>query len=268
MSKQKITVPDILSRKHDGRKITMLTAYDYLFARLIDSAGIDIILVGDSLGTVIQGHHTTLPVTMDEMIYHTRLVSKGVENALVVGDMPFMSYQTSVSDAVYNAGRFLKEAGAEAVKVEGGTTAIDKIKAMIASGIPVMGHVGLLPQSVHQMGGYKVQGKEDTSAERIMSDAVMLDDAGVFAVVVEGIPAGLAAKITAAISVPTIGIGAGIDCDGQVLVMHDLLGLTPQPVPKFVRQFAALRGLCIDAVKRFKVDVENGKFPSDDESYH
>ncbi len=266
--KQKITVPDILSRKHDCRKITMLTAYDYLFARLIDSAGIDIILVGDSLGTVIQGHHTTLPVTMDEMIYHTRLVSKGVENALVVGDMPFMSYQTSVSDAVYNAGRFLKEAGAEAVKVEGGTTAIDKIKAMIASGIPVMGHVGLLPQSVHQMGGYKVQGKEDTSAERIMSDAIMLDDAGVFAVVVEGIPAGLATKITAAISVPTIGIGAGIDCDGQVLVMHDLLGLTPQPVPKFVRQFAALRGLCIDAVKRFKVDVENGKFPSDDESYH
>lgn len=268
MSKQKITVPDILNRKHDGRKITMLTAYDYLFARLIDSAGIDIILVGDSLGTVIQGHHTTLPVTMDEMIYHTRLVSKGVENALVVGDMPFMSYQTSVSDAVYNAGRFLKEAGAEAVKVEGGTTAIDKIKAMIASGIPVMGHVGLLPQSVHQMGGYKVQGKEDTSAERIMSDAIMLDDAGVFAVVVEGIPAGLATKITAAISVPTIGIGAGIDCNGQVLVMHDLLGLTPQPVPKFVRQFAALRGLCIDAVKRFKVDVENGKFPSDDESYH
>ena len=264
----KITVPDIILRKQEGRKITMLTAYDYLFARLIDSAGIDIILVGDSLGTVIQGHHTTLPVTMDEMIYHTRLVSKGVENALVVGDMPFMSYQTSVSDAVYNAGRFLKEAGAEAVKVEGGTTAIDKIKAIIASGIPVMGHVGLLPQSVHQMGGYKVQGKEDTSAERIMSDAIMLDDAGVFAVVVEGIPAGLATKITAAISVPAIGIGAGIDCDGQVLVMHDLLGLTPQPVPKFVRQFAALRGLCIDAVKRFKVDVENGKFPSDDESYH
>ncbi len=264
----KITVPDIISRKHSGRKITMLTAYDYPFARLIDEAGIDIILVGDSLGTVVQGHPTTLPVTMDEMIYHTRIVSRAVENALVVGDMPFMSYQTSVTDAVYNAGRFLKEGGAAAVKVEGGTAAIDKIRAMVASGIPVMGHAGLLPQSVHQMGGYKVQGKEDSSAEKILSDAIMLQDAGVFAVVLEGIPAGLASKITDTLSIPTMGIGAGVHCDGQVLVIHDLLGLTAQPVPKFVRQYAAMRGIFVDAVKQFKEDVESSKFPSDNESYH
>lgn len=265
--KHKITVPDIFNRKRDGRKITMLTAYDYQFARLIDEAGIDIILVGDSLGTVVQGHPTTLPVTMDEMIYHAKIVSRGVENALVVGDMPFMSYQASVSDAVSNAGRFLKEGGAAAVKVEGGSAVIDKIRAIIASGIPVMGHVGLLPQSVHQMGGYKVQGREDSSAEKIFSDSIMLEDAGVFAVVLEGIPAGLASKITHTLSIPTVGIGAGAHCDGQVLVIHDLLGLTPEPLPKFVRQYAEMRGVCTDAVKRFKEDVESGKFPSSDESY-
>lgn len=268
LGEMKITVPDIISRKHNGKKITMLTAYDYPFARLIDEAGIDIILVGDSLGTVIQGHPTTLPVTMDEMIYHTKIVSRGVGNALVVGDMPFMSYQASVSDAVYNAGRFLKEGRAAAVKVEGGIAALDKIKAMIASGIPVMGHVGLLPQSVHQMGGYKVQGREDVSAEKILSDAIMLQDAGVFAIVLEGIPAGLASKITSTISIPTIGIGAGVHCDGQVLVIHDLLGITVQPVPKFVRQYSALRADIVGAVKQFKEDVEAGKFPSDSESYH
>lgn len=263
----KITVPDIISRKQDGRKITMLTAYDYTFARLIDEAGIDIILVGDSLGTVVQGHPTTLPVTMDEMIYHTKIVSRAVENALVVGDMPFMSYQISVSDAVYNAGRFLKEGAAAAVKVEGGSAVIEKTRAIIASGIPVMGHVGLLPQSVHQMGGYKVQGKEDSSAEKILSESLLLEDAGVFAVVLECIPASLATKITNTLSIPTIGIGAGVHCSGQVLVIHDLLGLTPQPVPRFVRQYAAMRGICTDAVRRFKEDVETGKFPSDDESY-
>ena len=263
----KITVPDVISRKQDGRKITMLTAYDYTFARLIDEAGIDIILVGDSLGTVVQGHPTTLPVTMDEMIYHTKIVSRAVENALVVGDMPFMSYQISVSDAVYNAGRFLKEGAAAAVKVEGGSAVIEKTRAIIASGIPVMGHVGLLPQSVHQMGGYKVQGKEDSAAEKILSESLLLEDAGVFAVVLEGIPAGLGSKISNTLSIPTIGIGAGVHCDGQVLVIHDLLGLTPQPVPKFVRQYAAMRDICTDAIRRFKDDVESGKFPSDDESY-
>jgi 3-methyl-2-oxobutanoate hydroxymethyltransferase len=205
---------------------------------------------------------------MDDMIYHTTIVSRAVENALVVGDMPFMSYQASVSDAVYNAGRFLKEGPAAAVKVEGGAAVIDKIRAIISSGIPVMGHVGLLPQSVHLMGGYKVQGKEDSSAEKILSDSIMLEDAGVFAVVLEGIPAGLASKISKTLTIPTIGIGAGIHCDGQVLVINDLLGLTQQPVPKFVRQYTAMREICTDAVRRFKEDVESGKFPSDDESYH
>lgn len=263
----KLTVPEIINRKNNGRKITMLTAYDYQFARIIDEAGIDIVLAGDSLGTVVQGLPTTLTVTMDDMIYHTRIVSRAVESALVVGDMPFMSYQASVSDAVRNAGRFLKECGAAAVKVEGGSAVIDKIRAIIASGIPVMGHVGLLPQLVHQMGGYKVQGREESSAEKIISDSVMLEDAGAFAVVLEGIPAGLAARITNTLSIPTIGIGAGVNCDGQVLVINDLLGLTPGPLPRFVRQYAQLRGLCTNAARRFKEDVESGKFPSQDESY-
>ena len=263
-----MTVPEIIRKKADCRKITMLTAYDCLFARIVDEAGIDIILVGDSLGTVIQGHTTTLSVTMDEMIYHTRIVSRGVKNALLVADMPFMSYQASAADAVYNAGRFLKEGGAAAVKVEGGSAVGDMIKAIIAAGIPVMGHVGILPQSVHQTGGYKVQGKDEPSAEKILNDAIMLEDAGVFAVVMEGIPEALAKRITETLSIPTIGIGAGIHCDGQVLVLHDLLGLTPQPLPKFVKQYAVLRGLFADAVKRFKEDVESNKFPGNDESYH
>ncbi len=267
LMKQKITVPDIIVRKRDRRKITMLTAYDFAFARIIDDAGIDIILVGDSLGTVIQGHQTTLPVSMDEMIYHTEIVSRAAANALIVGDMPFMSYQASVSEAVSNAGRFLKEGAAAAVKVEGGAAVIDKIRAMTASGIPVMGHAGLLPQSFHQMGGYKVQGKEDSAAEKILSDSLLLEGAGVFAVVLEGIPAGLASKITNTLSIPTIGIGAGSHCDGQVLVMHDLIGLTSQPVPKFVRQYAKVRDICADAVRRFKEDVESGNYPSGDESY-
>src|SRR3989304_1818094 len=262
-----MTVPEIIKRKHDGRKITMLTAYDYQFARLIDEAGIDIVLVGDSLGTGVQGHPTTLPVTMDEMIYHTKIVSRGVENALVVGDMPFMSYQASVSDAVYNAGRFIKEGAAAAVKVEGGSAVIDKIRAIIASGIPVMGHVGLLPQSVHQMGGYKVQGREDSSAEKILSDSIMLEDAGVFAVVLEGIPAGLAEKITNSLSIPAIGIGAGVHCDGQVLVINDILGSPPAPLPNFRPAHIIEAGFTSDLGKLFKEDVENGKFPSDDESY-
>lgn len=264
----RITIPDIMRRKGDGKKITMLTAYDHAFARMVDEAGIDIILVGDSLATVVQGRPTTLPVTMDEMVYHTRIVSRGVENALVVSDMPFLSYQTSIEDGVYNAGRFLKEGGAAAVKVEGGFNALDRIRAMIASGIPVMGHVGMLPQSVHKMGGYKVQGKDDLSAERILNDTRLLEEAGVFAIVMECIPEGLAKRITDSLSIPTIGIGAGIHCDGQVLVLHDLLGLLPQPMPKFVRPYAALRSQCIEAVRRFKEDVEDGRFPGKEESYH
>lgn len=264
----RITIPEIIKRKAEGKKITMLTAYDFLFAQIVDEAGIDIILVGDSLGTVIQGQPTTLPVTMDEMIYHTRMVTRGVKNALVVGDMPFLSYQTSIEDAVYNAGRFLKEGGAAAVKMEGGANVINRVEAMISSGIPVMGHVGLLPQTIHQMGGYKVQGKDEASAERILKDVLMLEKAGVFAVVMEGIPEGLAKRITGSLTIPTIGIGAGISCDGQVLVLHDLLGLLPQPMPKFVRQYANLRELCTATIKRFKEDVESGLFPGRDESYH
>lgn len=263
-----ITIPEIIKRKQSEKKITMLTAYDYVFARIVDEAGIDIVLVGDSLGTVIQGHATTLPVTMDEMIYHTKMVSRGVKNALVVGDMPFLSYQTSVSEAVYNAGRFLKEGGASAVKLEGGINVIEKVKAIVAAGVPVMGHIGLLPQSFHHMGSYKVQGKEDASAESIVNDAVLLEDAGVFAIVIEGVPEGLSKRITNSLSVPTIGIGAGIHCDGQVLVLHDLLGLRPEPMPKFVRKYADLRGVCIESVKRFKEDVESSHFPGDNESYH
>ena len=264
----KITIPDILRRKAEGKKITMLTAYDHLFARIVDEAGIDIVLVGDSLGAVVQGHATTIPVTMDEMIYHTRMVSRGVTHALVVGDMPFLSYQISVEEGIRNAGRFLKEGGASAVKVEGGANVIDKVKAMLSSGIPVMGHVGLLPQSVHQMGGYKVQGKDDASAERVLNDALMLEDAGVFAIVMEGIPEGLAKRITSTLSIPTIGIGAGSHCDGQVMVLYDLLGLLPQPMPKFVRQYASLREPCIEAIRKFREDVEGGRFPGADETYH
>jgi len=264
----KITIPEIMRRKGEGKKVTMLTAYDYTFARIVDEAGIDIVLVGDSLGTVVQGHSNTLPVTMDEMIYHTRNVSRGVENALVVADMPFLSYQTSIEDGVYNAGRFLKEGGAAAVKVEGGANIVDRVRAMIDSGIPVMGHVGMLPQTVHKIGGYKVQGKDDLSAERILNDARLLEEAGVFAIVMECIPEGLARRITDSLSIPTIGIGAGIHCDGQVLVLHDLLGLLPQPMPKFVRQYADLRSRCIEAVRKFKEDVEKGFFPGKEESYH
>lgn len=264
----RITIPEIIKKKADGKKITMLTAYDHVFAQIVDEAGIDIVLVGDSLGIVIQGQTTTLPVTMDEMLYHTRIVNRGVKNAIVVTDMPFLSYQASIEGCVYNAGRFLKEGGASAVKVEGGADVIDKVRVMLAAGIPVMGHVGMLPQSVHHYGGYKVQGKDDASAERILNDALMLEEAGVFTIVLEAIPEGLAKKITDSLSIPTIGIGAGIHCDGQVLVLHDLIGLLSQPMPKFVRQYAHLREECIEAIKRFKEDVEGGRFPGKDESYH
>jgi len=264
----KITITEIIKRKNENKKISMLTAYDFVFAQIVDEAGIDIVLVGDSLGTAVQGHATTLPVTMDEMIYHTKMVSRGVKNGLVVGDMPFLSYQVSVEEAILNAGRFLKEGGASAVKVEGGANIIDRIKALINIGIPVMGHIGMLPQSVHKMGGYKVQGKEETAAERILNDAKMLEDAGVFAIVLEAIPEGLSKRITDSLSIPTIGIGAGIHCDGQVLVLYDLLGLLPQPMPKFVRQYLDLRSLSLEAIKKYKEDIDAGRFPGADETYH
>lgn len=263
----RITIQDFLKKKSDGKKITMLTAYDFPFGRIVDEAGIDGILVGDSLGMVVQGLENTLPVTMDEMIYHTKLVCRAVNNALVIGDMPFMSYQTSVEDAVRNAGRFLKEAGAAAVKLEGGAEVVDQIRAMTKSDIPVMAHIGLTPQSVHRMGGYKVQGRTEEAASRLLEEAHIAEDAGAFAVLLEAIPLELARKITEELSVPTIGIGAGPYCDGQVLVLHDVIGLFDRFVPKFVKRYADLKKEALKAIIQYREEVEGGVFPSEETSF-
>ena len=258
-----VTVTTLMRMKANGEKIVALTAYDYPFACLVEDAGLHIILVGDSLGMAVQGLTSTLPVTMDEMLYHTRIVAHGVEHAMVLGDMPFMSYQTSISDAVYNAGRFLKEAGAAGVKLEGGATVCDRIRAITEAGIPVQAHIGLTPQSVHQMGGFRVQRDE----ERLLADAVAVEAAGAFSVVLEGIPAPIAAKITAQLKIPTIGIGAGPDCDGQVLVLHDLLGLNDRHRPKFVKQYARLGDLAREALRQYAEEVQNGTFPGPEHCY-
>jgi len=263
----RITIQEIIRKKGSEEKIIALTAYDYLFARLVDEAGVDIVLVGDSLGMVIQGHDTTLPVTMKDMLYHTRIVSRGVERALVVADMPFLSYQVSEKEAVHNAGLLIKEGGAGAVKIEGGEEVINVIHAILRAGIPVMGHIGMLPQSVHKTGGYKLQGKDKVSSEKIFNDAIALEKAGVFALVMECIPENLAKRITETINIPTIGIGAGVYCDGQVLVLHDLIGLTPPPLPKFVRRYASLRENCINVIKQFIDDVNKGTYPGPEETY-
>ena len=263
----KITVLDIYKKKAEGRKITMLTAYDYPTAQIVDQAGIDMILVGDSLGMVVQGVSSTLPVTMDEMIYHTKMVSRGTQSAMVVGDMPFLSYQTDKAEAIRNAGRFLKEANAEAVKLEGGTQMAEIIRAIVNVGIPVMAHIGLTPQYVHALGGFKVQGKDEAAREKILADARAVQDAGAFAVVLEAMPASLAREIHKMLHIPTIGIGAGVDCDGQVLVLHDLLGLFDRFTPKFVKKYANLKDQALKAVKEYKQDVENGKFPSEEHSF-
>ena len=244
----------------------MVTAYDYPFARIVDEAGIDMILVGDSLGMVVQGEPNTLNVTMEEMLYHTRIVARGVGRALVVGDMPFLSFQTGIEETIRNAGRFL-QAGAGAVKIEGGTHVADRISALTQMGIPVMGHVGLTPQSVHHMGGYKVQGREPGQEKTVLADAKSVEEAGAFAVVLEGIPLPLARRITKDLSIPTIGIGAGPHCNGQVLVLHDLLGLLDHPQPTFVKTYAHLRAQALEAIRRYKEEVELGKFPSEQESY-
>jgi 3-methyl-2-oxobutanoate hydroxymethyltransferase len=227
----KITILDIYKKKAEGKKITMLTAYDFPTAQIVDQSGIDMILVGDSLGMVVQGVSSTLPVTMDEMIYHTKMVSRAAASAMVIGDMPFLSYQTSREEAVRNAGRFLKEAGAEAVKLEGGSLMADTIRAIVSAGIPVMAHIGLTPQHVHALGGFKVQGKDEAAREKILADARAVQDAGAFSVVLEAMPASLAKEITETLRIPTIGIGAGPDCGGQVLVLHDLLGLFDRFTP-------------------------------------
>jgi len=262
-----VTITDILGRKAEGKKITMLTAYDFPFAQMVDEAGIDMILVGDSLGMVVQGLDNSLPVTMDEMLYHTRMVARAARNAMVIGDMPFLSYQTSVSDGIRNAGLFLK-AGAAAVKLEGGSSVCELITALGRSDIPVVAHIGLTPQSIHRMGGFKVQGKSEDAAAKLVADAHAVEEAGAFAVVVEGVPRKTAKRITAELSIPTIGIGAGPDCDGQVLVLHDLLGMFDRFVPKFVKRYANLKADAVKAIAKYKKEVETGKFPSDKESFH
>jgi 3-methyl-2-oxobutanoate hydroxymethyltransferase len=262
-----MTIPEFQRYKRDKKKLIVVTAYDALFTRIVEQAGIEAILVGDSLGMVVQGKATTLSVTMDDMLYHTKLVAGVAQRALVIGDMPFMSYQAGLEEALRNAGRFL-QAGAQAVKLEGGAVMADRVTAMTSIGIPVMGHLGMTPQSVHRFGGYKVQGKESDHARTLLNDAKTLEAAGAFAIVLEAIPAELAKTITEQVAIPTIGIGAGPHCDGQVLVLYDLLGLFDEFVPKFVRPYAHLKADALQALRRYKEEVEQGKFPSDSESYH
>ena len=267
-TRPKITISTISEKKLRHEPITSLTAYDYATGRLVDEAGIDIVLVGDSLAQVMLGYENTLPVTMEEMLHHTRAVRRGVRRALLVGDMPFSSYQLSDDEALRNAFRFVKEAGAEAVKIEGGEKRAGLIRRLIDAEIPVMGHIGLTPQSVHAMGGYKVQGKTLAAIEQLMRDATALDRAGVFSMVLEGIPREVAAMITEEVKAPTIGIGAGPGCDGQVLVIHDLLGLNFGPSAKFVRRYADAAALIRGAVEGYRDDVIAGAYPGDAESYH
>jgi 3-methyl-2-oxobutanoate hydroxymethyltransferase len=265
--KSRKTVKEISLMKEQGKKITMLTAYDASMAGLFHSCGVDILLVGDSLGMVVLGYDSTVPVTMDEMLHHCTAVRRGAPGAFVVGDMPFGSYQTGAYDAVDNGLRFLKEAGADAVKLEGGVEVCETISELVRAGIPVMGHIGLTPQTAGQSGGFTVQGKDDDSARELVQDARALQDAGVFAIVLECIPAGLAEVITSSLTVATIGIGAGVHCDGQVLVSHDLLGMFAKFTPRFVKKYADLAPLIVQAVKEYVQDVEEGQFPEDSHSF-
>ena len=263
---RRITAPSLQRKKQRGEPITMLTAYDFTFSRIFDAAGIDVLLVGDSLGNVVQGQDTTLPVSLDEMIYHTRLVARGASRALVVADLPFGSYQISSEDALRSAVRCVKEGAAQAVKLEGGTNVADTIERIVAAEIPVMGHVGLTPQAIHRMGGHRVQGRTEDSAERVIADAHAVQEAGAFAVVLEGVPAELARAVTQSLEIPTIGIGAGVDCDGQVLVMHDMLGLSDW-TPSFVKQYAGVGVTVAQAARRFAEEVRERKFPDNEHSY-
>lgn len=266
--KKKLTIQDIIMMKQNGEKVSMLTAYDASFAGMIDAAGIEMVLVGDSLGMVLLGYNSTVPVTMEEMLHHCRAASRGVKRAVLVGDMPFMSYQVSESEAITNAGRFLKEAGCDAVKLEGGTEVCDTVKAMVRAGISVMGHIGLTPQTASQLGGYKVQGKDDDSARKLLQSARDLESAGAFSIVLECIPAELAEVITKAISIPTIGIGAGKHCDGQVLVTHDMVGMFEKFTPSFVKQYVNLAPQIKEAVATYFEEVKNGSFPSEEHSFN
>jgi 3-methyl-2-oxobutanoate hydroxymethyltransferase len=262
----RVSINTIKEMKSKKEKIVMLTAYDYSTAKLVDEAGIPLILVGDSLGMVMLGYESTIPVTMDEMIHHTKAVARGTKQALVIGDMPFMTYHTNTADALRNAARFIQEGGAQAVKLEGGVTVADTVKRIVECGIPVMGHIGLTPQSVHQLGGHRVQGKTPEAAERLLKDARALEQAGAFAVVLELVPAQLSKLITQKIGIPTIGIGAGPDCDGQVQVISDLLGLFSDFVPKHAKQFAQLAGFIKTALADYMAEVKAGKFPTAEHS--
>jgi 3-methyl-2-oxobutanoate hydroxymethyltransferase len=268
MSKpSRVTTSQIRSMKKKGEPIVMLTAYDYPSARLVEQAGVPMILVGDTLGMVVLGYETTVPVTMEDMLHHVKAVVRGTQRALVVADMPFMSYQTGPDDALRNAGRFMQEAGAQAVKLEGGVQMAETVRRIADAGIPVMGHIGLTPQSVHQFGGWKVQGKTTAAAMRLLNDALALEEAGAFAVVLELVPAPLARLISKRLRIPTIGIGAGADCDGQVQVYHDILGLYETFVPKHARQYARLADTIRDAIAGYVSDVREGRFPTDENSF-
>ena len=263
----RVTITDIKEMKQRKEKIPMLTAYDYVTAKMIDEAGVPLILVGDSLGMVMLGYDSTIPVTMEEMLHHTKAVARGAKKALIIGDMPFMTYQVSLSEALHNAGRFIQEGGAQAVKLEGGETVAEAVRRIIDCGIPVMGHIGLTPQSIYQLGGFKVQGKTPEVAERLLKDACILEEAGAFAVVLECVPAPLAKLITQRVNIPTIGIGAGPDCDGQVQVVSDILGLYPDFVPKHAKQYAKLAGEIKAAVADYVAEVKSVSFPSIKQSY-
>jgi len=264
---KKITVPDVVAMKRDRKRITMMTAYDAAFAKLVDQAGIDVILVGDSLGMVVLGYPTTVPVTMDDMVRHAAAVSRGATRPLLVGDMPFGTYQAGPQDALRNAARFLKEAGMDAVKLEGGHEVVETVRALVDSGIAVMGHVGLTPQRVAQFGGFKVQAKTARAARRLIEGCLALEDAGAFSIVLESVPAPVAALATERLGIPTIGIGAGVDCDGQVLVLHDVLGLFGEFKPKFARRYADIGTAVVEALREYDRDVRAGTFPDDEHSF-
>ncbi len=263
----KVTTQTVVNMKRSGEKISMLTAYDYTMASIVDTAGIDVILVGDSASNVMAGFDTTVPMTLEHMIYHTSCVVRGVERALVIADLPFMSYQVTIKEALISAGRMMKEAGAHAVKLEGGRYVADTVKRIVDAGIPVMGHLGLTPQSIYKFGTYKVRAKEEKEADELLDDARRLEEAGVFSIVLEKIPTGLAKKVTESLSVPTIGIGAGPDCDGQVLVLHDMLGLNKDFSPRFLRRYADLHTEMTKAVVSYMKDVKSGDFPNENEQY-
>ncbi len=267
MERKKVTIAELQQKKTMGKKMTMMTAYDYPTGHLVDQAGIDMILVGDSLGMVVLGYNSTVPVTMDEMIHHCKPVSRGVHSSFIIGDMPFMSYQVSIEQAIQNAGRFMQEGGCDSVKLEGGSEMAPVVKAIVTAGIPVCGHIGLTPQTATKLSGFKVQAKDAESAQELLRSAKDLEEAGAFIIVMECIPDLVAARITRELKIPTIGIGAGKDCDGQVLVYHDLVGLFEQFTPKFVKQYVNLAHQIKEALTRFKADVEEGRFPGPEHTF-